>query len=111
MASARKAHYTLTFTGSVQSLLPPGTTDYRLRGFALTHDPGNANPFVKGGLNLAGGTLSASDYGSKVPAPTGGVVPPPLVEDGFADGTILLSDVLVLGEPGEKLHVDVTVYI
>jgi hypothetical protein len=108
MASFREVHYTLTLDATVQSL--PFTD--RIRWFSVQPDNGNSNAVYMGGTNwAAGGTLSSTDYGTCLPAPVGGVQPPPHIKAEFTDGSILANDVRFLGTNGEKVHIHALIYV
>ena len=112
MAITRSMHATLTLDGNPQAISSAAAIgEKRLRGLSLTHDPANTHAFVIGGTNA---TLTASDYGDRMPAPSssGETAPtPPWVRDGFKDGTKRTSDYVVLGFSGEKVHILADVYV
>ena len=98
-------HFVLTLSGSSE----PVTTTARLRGKAVTLQPGetNAGPVYVGGRNSAGAvTVSASNYGVRLPIAAAGVPPPPYpVGPDIVDHLVVLSDIRVIGTAGDKLFV------
>lgn len=109
MATTKIAHYVLTLTAAVQQLssvfpaltggLKAGAYDVPCTFLTLQPGGGNASPIYLG----ADATLSASVYGFRLEAATGGVPPAPFVFNPPV-GNVKLSDLYVLGANGEKLH-------
>lgn len=103
MATKAPYHATVTLTGSAQAL----TAVYQggIRWVSLQPDPANVNPSYVGGSGI-----TSADYGVRLPAPSAGIPPPPHIIGEFADGTVALSDIYVIGTVGEKLHLHVLPY-
>lgn len=102
MASPNR-HYTLTLTGFVQQIPIPSGTDGRVRWFSLQPGEANANPVYIGDGDTD--TLSSTDYGTRLPASTAGVPPPPHIIGEFEDGAVNPNHTYVIGSNGEKLHI------
>lgn len=100
-------HFVLTLTGSIQPL----TTNYSVQGVALTLQPGAANVgaiFIGGVDALGVATITANNYGVRLPPATAGVPPPPypvgpVTEEG--DGIVPLESIRVLGTANDTLSV------
>jgi hypothetical protein len=104
MADVKSEHYTVTLSGSVQ-VLPTASGGGKVRWLSLQPDGANANPVFLGGPGL-----TTSDYGTRLPAASGGVPPAPHVIAEFSDGSMAVQDFYVLGTSTEKLHVHVLIF-
>jgi hypothetical protein len=106
MASVRSDHYVVTLSGSAEALTPPGRLgDARIRWVSLQPGAANSNPVYVGGP-----AVSATVYGTRLPAASGGIPPAPHVIAEFEDGAVQMADFYVIGTAAEKLHVHVLVY-
>ena len=94
---------TVTLTGSAQAL--PITYQGGIRWVSLQPGEGNVNPIYVGGVGV-----TALNYGVRLPAPAAGIPPPPHIIGEFADGTVSISDIYVIGTLNEKLHLHVLPY-
>jgi hypothetical protein len=103
-------HFVLTLTSSVQSLAAAypdatagGPFDLPIQEVFLTPGSGNLN-VVYGGGAAGHGTLTSTNYGFRLEAPVSSIPQAPLP---FTRGS-RLSDYVVLGTNGEKVHLMVT---
>jgi hypothetical protein len=98
MAAGPFESFTVTLTGSAQALATAAQSK-RLREIHIQGDPENANGFWIGGPELT------ADNGIWVPAPVAGDPGPPIIFDGFADGSVAADTIYVLGTNGQTVHV------
>lgn len=95
-------NFTVTLTGANQNLGVLGAAYNRgvLKQLILHADTANANVIYVGGN--AGATLSNTEYGFRIEKPVSTIPAAPSVVEAVNTD---LSDWLVLGTNGEKLHV------
>lgn len=100
--------YTLTLSGSAQRLsvvLPDptvgGRDDIAFRSLWLQPDGATANPMFLGSSSA----VSATSYGVRLPASSGGVPAAPTIFEYSGEGPLKLSRLWVFGTSGEKLHI------
>ena len=93
------------FTGRPQNLAIEGKVDLTkpIRQYQLTPDGDNLNRCFEGDASL-----SKENWGTFLPPGEGGFPPPPYISP--EDGDLYLSDVWVLGQPGDSLHVKILFY-
>ncbi len=98
------AHYTLTLTGSVQTLAAAnGNVNLGVIALELQPDPANTHVVYVGGSHA---TLSSSNYGVCLEVPVSSIPqapwsPGPPLPEGFLE----LREVCVLGTNTEKIHI------
>ena len=104
------AHYTLTLTGSAQTLtaaLASGTSIGNIKQLILHADPANTHVVYVGGNGGPGVTMAAVDsstYGFRIEVPVSTVPPAPTILEAINTS---LGDWQVLGTNTEKLHITV----
>jgi hypothetical protein len=96
MPDVKSLHYTMTLSGSAETLPALG----KVRWMSLQPGGANANPVYLGGPGV-----SSTDYGTCLPAASGGIPPPPHVIGEFYDGAIAVADFYVIGTASQKLHI------
>ena len=102
MADLRSEHRVLTLAGSAEPLSSLG----KVRWLSLQPGGANSNPVFIGGPGV-----SSTDYGTRLPAASGGVPPPPHVIAEFYDGALSAQDIYVYGTAAEKLHIHVITFV
>lgn len=102
MAGVRSQHFVVVLAGTAEALPTGG----KVRWISLQPGAANANPVFVGGQ-----TVSSTSYGTRLPVASGGVPPPPHIIAEFADGSVSLEELFVIGTAAEKLHVHVLVYV
>lgn len=96
--------YTLTLNGSIQRLstaLADQNLDIPFESLHLQPDGANANPIYVGSST----SITASSYGVRLPAASGGVPPAPYIFEHPGEGRLRLSQLFVFGTNAEKLHI------
>lgn len=97
---------TLTATGTKLSALASlqAQEDVPLQSLTIQADGANANPVFLGGSGV-----TITDYGIRIPTPSGGVPAAPVFYES-GNRPVKLSEVFVVGTPGEKVHVGGFIY-
>lgn len=90
-------------TGAAQQLTGAGL----VRSLALQPRGTNTNPVYLGSSSA----VTSTNYGVRLPAPSGGIPPAPYIPPEFTDGTVALTDFWVIGTAGEFLHLHVLPYL
>lgn len=97
--AVRLGHLVVNLDGTVQQV---SVSSIATANIALQQRATNANPIYLGATS----TLTSTNYGVRLPAPSGGVPAAPFMcEADNKNGVLWLNELYVLGTSGEFLHV------
>lgn len=100
----RVNHYTLTLSGSAESLASVlgGAEDNYIRYISIQAHPDNGNVAYVGGSNVA---LTSGNYGIRVEIPESTIPQAPIIFESLPAASMKLGDFFVLGTAGQKLQI------